>query len=56
MVLDIDLFREEKGGNPESIRESQRQRYKDPKLVDKVIETDEAWRKGSLVLFCNIYF
>lgn len=45
MVLDIDLFREEKGGNPELIRESQRKRYKDVKLVDDVIDLDQRWRK-----------
>ena len=43
-MLDINLFREEKGGNPELIRESQRRRYKDVGLVDKVIELDKAWR------------
>lgn len=46
MVLDIDLFREEKGGNPELIRESQRKRYKNVALVDKVIDYDVKWRKG----------
>uniref|UniRef100_A0A158Q863 serine--tRNA ligase n=1 Tax=Elaeophora elaphi TaxID=1147741 RepID=A0A158Q863_9BILA len=45
MVLDIDLFREEKGGNPELIRDSQRKRYKDVKLVDDVIDYDQRWRK-----------
>lgn len=48
MVLNIDLFRSEKGGNPEVIRESQKRRYKDPSVVDKIIEKDETWRKGSL--------
>uniref|UniRef100_A0A0N5ARU6 serine--tRNA ligase n=1 Tax=Syphacia muris TaxID=451379 RepID=A0A0N5ARU6_9BILA len=46
MVLDIDLFRKEKGGNPDLIRESQRKRYKDVTLVDKVIDYDVKWRKG----------
>jgi seryl-tRNA synthetase len=46
MVLDIDLFRVEKGGNPELIRASQRGRYADVGIVDKVIEADVAWRKG----------
>ncbi|VDM75646.1 unnamed protein product [Strongylus vulgaris] len=50
MVLDMDLFREEKGGNPEIIRASQRNRYKDPALVDKVIELDQAWRKARFLL------
>jgi len=43
-MLDINLFREYKGGNPELIRESQRRRYADVTLVDKVIELDEVWR------------
>lgn len=36
----------EKGGNPELIRESQRRRYADVSLVDKVIELDNEWRNG----------
>lgn len=47
MVLDLDLFREDKGGNPESIREYQRKRFKDVSLVDQVIELDTQWRKGN---------
>lgn len=50
MVLDINLFREEKGGNPELVRESQRRRFADASLVDRVIEKDEAWRKGTFVM------
>jgi seryl-tRNA synthetase len=46
MVLDIDLFREEKGGNPDLIRETQKKRYKDPALVDKVVVADQDWRKA----------
>ena len=30
MGLDIIMFRTEKGGNPNQIRESLRRRYKDP--------------------------
>uniref|UniRef100_A0A1I8B1S9 serine--tRNA ligase n=1 Tax=Meloidogyne hapla TaxID=6305 RepID=A0A1I8B1S9_MELHA len=45
MVLNIDLFRVEKGGNPDLIRTSQKGRYADVTLVDKVIEADVAWRK-----------
>lgn len=54
MVLDIDLFREEKGGTPELIRESQRKRYKDVKFVDDVISYDQQWRKGSIFRFGNL--
>jgi seryl-tRNA synthetase len=39
-MLDIKLFRE----NPDVIRESEKRRFKDPSLVDKVVELDEKWR------------
>ncbi|XP_071960629.1 serine--tRNA ligase, cytoplasmic-like isoform X2 [Antedon mediterranea] len=45
MVLDLDLFREDKGGNPDKIRANQAKRYKDATLVDKVVEADTKWRK-----------
>ncbi|XP_050539081.1 serine--tRNA ligase, cytoplasmic [Daktulosphaira vitifoliae] len=45
MVLDLDLFRTEKGGNPDKIRENQKKRFKDPALVDKVVEADSKWRQ-----------
>ncbi|OCT91929.1 serine--tRNA ligase, cytoplasmic [Xenopus laevis] len=46
MVLDLDLFREDKGGNPELVRETQRKRFKDPGLVDTLLNSDTAWRKS----------
>ena len=45
MVLDLDLFRADKGGDPEKIRENQSKRYKDAKLVDEIVEADTKWRK-----------
>lgn len=45
MVLSIDLFRPDKGGDPEKMRENQRLRFKDTKLVDQIVEKDEQWRK-----------
>ncbi|TKR68501.1 hypothetical protein L596_024476 [Steinernema carpocapsae] len=45
MVLNIDLFRVEKGGNPDLIRESQKNRYDDPQIVDNIIDADVEWRK-----------
>jgi hypothetical protein len=39
-MLDINLFREEKGGNPEIIRESQRRRFADETIVDQIIQKD----------------
>lgn len=45
MVLDIDLFRTDKGGDPEKMRENQRKRFKDEKLVDLIVEKDNLWRQ-----------
>ncbi|CAA0816567.1 Serine--tRNA ligase [Striga hermonthica] len=49
-MLDINLFREEKGGNPEKIRESQRRRFANVDLVDEVIELDKVWRQRQFEL------
>lgn len=45
MGIDIELFRAEKGGNPELIKTSQRNRYKNVQLVDDVIQSDLEWRR-----------
>ena len=45
MVLDIELFRSEKGGDPQKIRDNQAKRFKDVGLVDKIVEADQKWRK-----------
>eukprot|EP00795_Rhopilema_esculentum_P000654 gene654-10360_t len=45
MVLDLDLFRPDKGGDPDAMRENQRKRFKDVGMVDKVTELDGKWRK-----------
>uniref|UniRef100_T1GEC5 serine--tRNA ligase n=1 Tax=Megaselia scalaris TaxID=36166 RepID=T1GEC5_MEGSC len=45
MVLDLDLFRADKGGNPEKIKENQTKRFKDVGLVETVIAKDDEWRK-----------
>lgn len=45
MVLDLDLFRKDKGFNPEQVRENQKKRFKDVQLVDTVIEKDKHWRQ-----------
>lgn len=46
MVLDLDLFRKDKGGDPDKIRENQKLRFKDLNLVEIVIATDAEWRKN----------
>ena len=43
MVLDINILRKNKGGNPEKVRESQRRRFASVELVDEVIALDEKW-------------
>ena len=46
MTLDIDLFRPEKGGDPDKIRKNQERRFADPTMVDKVVKCDEEWWKA----------
>ena len=48
MVLDLELFRADKGGDPEKIKEYQAKRFKDVTLVDKVVDADTEWRKCKL--------
>ena len=43
VMLDINLFRVDKGGNPEVIRESQRRRGKPAEAVDEIIALDREW-------------
>lgn len=49
-MLDINLFRVEKGGNPDLIRESQRRRFANVEIVDEVIQFDKQWRQRSVAL------
>ena len=44
--IDINLFRVEKGGNPDLIKQSVQRRGKDPAIVDQIIELDKEWREG----------
>jgi hypothetical protein len=36
MPIDVNLLREDRGGNPELVRESQRRRFASVELVDEV--------------------
>ncbi|XP_021153994.2 serine--tRNA ligase, cytoplasmic isoform X1 [Columba livia] len=45
MVLDLDLFRADKGGDPAMVRDMQLKRFKDPALVDALVRADGAWRR-----------
>lgn len=44
-MLDINLFRSDKGNDPERVRESQRRRFASVELVDEIIELDKEWRQ-----------
>ncbi|KAJ3105235.1 Cytosolic seryl-tRNA synthetase [Physocladia obscura] len=44
MGLDINLFRTDKGGDPEIVRESQRRRFGSVEIVDEVIALDNEWK------------
>ena len=44
-MLDINLFRVDKGGDPEALRQSQRRRGKPVEQVDAVIALDKEWVK-----------
>lgn len=50
MTIDINLLRVERGGDPEKVRDSERRRFRDPSLVDRVIGLDEEWRKQQFEL------
>lgn len=54
-MLDINLFRVEKGGNPDVIRESQRRRFANVDLVDEVIKLDKEWRQRIVPRPCPTY-
>lgn len=45
MVLDLDLFRPEKGGDLTKVRENQQKRFKNVELVETVISCDQKWRE-----------
>lgn len=49
-MLDINLFREDKGHNPELIRESQRRRFADVDIVNEIIRLDKEWRQRQFEL------
>ncbi|CAA7059030.1 unnamed protein product [Microthlaspi erraticum] len=51
-MLDINLFREEKGNDPEIIRESQRMRFASVEVVDEIINLDKQWRQRQYEVDC----
>ncbi|XP_010938930.1 serine--tRNA ligase [Elaeis guineensis] len=49
-MLDINLFRAEKGFDPEIVRESQRRRFASVDIVDEIIRLDKEWRQRQFEL------
>ncbi len=47
MSLDINLFREDRGGVPQVVKQSQRKRFANVELVDDVIALDQSWREST---------
>ncbi|RWW59678.1 hypothetical protein BHE74_00033372, partial [Ensete ventricosum] len=45
IMLDINLFRAEKGFDPELVRESQRRRFASVEVVEEIIHLDREWRQ-----------
>jgi hypothetical protein len=41
MPIDKNLIRKDKGGDPDMVRKSLADRFKDPAIVDECIELDE---------------
>ena len=46
MPIDINTLRDYKGGDPEKVRQSQRDRFRPVEWVDDVLKVDEEWRAG----------
>ncbi|XP_008809578.2 serine--tRNA ligase-like [Phoenix dactylifera] len=49
-MLDINIFRAEKGFDPERVRESQRRRFASVEIVDEIIHLDKEWRQRQFEL------
>jgi seryl-tRNA synthetase len=47
MTLDVTSFIDEKGGNAQEVRESQKKRYASVELVDEVIQMYKDWVKSA---------
>ena len=55
MVLDIESLRPERGGDPDKVRQNQRDRYCNPGLVDTALEFDDKWKKGLSNFIFHLY-
>ncbi len=54
MPIDINLLRVDAGGDPEKVKKSERDRFRDDSIVDQIIEIDNKWRKcKSFIVFTH---
>lgn len=70
MPIDINLLRVDAGkylidsnlyigGEPEKVKKSERERFRDDKVIDEIIEIDVAWRKRKYqtqTIYSSIYY
>ncbi len=55
MTLDVTSFIDNKGGNSEAIRESQRKRGHSVEVVDEVIQTYQEWVKSTWCWYLIVF-
>jgi len=55
MTLDVTSFIDNKGGNSEAIRESQRKRGHSVEVVDEVIQTYQEWVKSTWYWYLIVF-
>ena len=55
MTLDVTSFIDNKGGNSQEIRESQRKRGHSVEIVDEVIQMYHDWVKSTLISLKDIH-
>ena len=53
MPIDINLLRVDAGGDPEKVKKSERDRFRDDSIVDQIIEIDNKWRKCKLFMLMS---
>jgi len=46
-MIDINLLRDDKGGNSKLVKDSETKRFRNPEIVDQVIQADKEWREAN---------
>jgi len=53
-MLDLNLFRDDRGGCVDLLKENQSRRFQRTELIDEVTEADVTWRQSMCELWCEI--